>query len=101
MSVERAAVRLKVRMRRQHRIYDPGRPLRLWVVLDESVLHRVVGSPEIMREQLEHLTQHVAAYQRAGPPLHGRRPPGSARTVLPPEVRRQRPGRSGAPGTVH
>ncbi|MCX4580811.1 helix-turn-helix domain-containing protein [Streptomyces sp. NBC_01571] len=55
ISVEQAAARLKVRMRRQHRIYDPGRPLRLWVVLDESVLHRVVGSPEIMREQLEHL----------------------------------------------
>ncbi|WP_393072204.1 DUF5753 domain-containing protein [Streptomyces sp. LN704] len=55
ISAEQAAARLKVRMRRQHRIYDPGRPLRLWVVLDESVLHRVVGSPEIMREQLEHL----------------------------------------------
>lgn len=42
-------------MRRQHRIYDPARPLRLWVVLDESVLRRVVGGPDIMREQLEHL----------------------------------------------
>jgi hypothetical protein len=42
-------------MRRQHRIYDPARPLRLWAVLDESALRRVVGSPEIMREQLEHL----------------------------------------------
>ncbi|MFD3843812.1 DUF5753 domain-containing protein, partial [Streptomyces sp. NPDC058642] len=29
--------------------------LRLWVVLDESVLHRVVTSPDVMREQLEHL----------------------------------------------
>ncbi|MER7981349.1 helix-turn-helix transcriptional regulator [Streptomyces sp. NPDC095817] len=55
LTAEQAATRLKVRLRRQHRIYNPARPLRLSVVLDESVLHRVVGSPEIMREQLEHL----------------------------------------------
>ena len=55
LTAEQAATRLKVRLRRQHRIYNPDRPLRLWVVLDESVLRRVVGSPEIMREQLEHL----------------------------------------------
>jgi transcriptional regulator with XRE-family HTH domain len=55
VTAEQAAGRLKVRLRRQHRIYDPASPLRLWVILDESVLHRVVGSPEIMREQLEHL----------------------------------------------
>ncbi|MFV8131946.1 helix-turn-helix domain-containing protein [Streptomyces syringium] len=54
-TAEQAATRLKVRLRRQHRIYDPARPLRLWVVLDESALRRVVGSPDIMREQLEHL----------------------------------------------
>ncbi|MFI9742401.1 helix-turn-helix domain-containing protein [Streptomyces sp. NPDC052494] len=55
VTVEQAAARLKVRLRRQHRIYDPARRLRLWVVLDESALRRVVGSREIMREQLEHL----------------------------------------------
>ncbi|WP_330308637.1 MULTISPECIES: helix-turn-helix transcriptional regulator [unclassified Streptomyces] len=55
LTAEQAATRLKVRLRRQHRIYDPARPLRLWVVLDESALRRVVGSPAIMREQLEHL----------------------------------------------
>jgi transcriptional regulator with XRE-family HTH domain len=55
LTVEQAAARLKVRLRRQHRIYDPARRLRLWVVLDESALQRVVGSREIMREQLEHL----------------------------------------------
>ena len=55
VTAEQAAGRLKVRLRRQHRIYDPASPLRLWVILDESALHRVVGSPEIMREQLEHL----------------------------------------------
>ncbi|MDH6221063.1 helix-turn-helix domain-containing protein [Streptomyces pseudovenezuelae] len=55
LTAEQAATRLKVRLRRQHRIYNPASPLRLWVVLDESVLRRVVGSPDIMREQLEHL----------------------------------------------
>ncbi|MFF8280094.1 helix-turn-helix domain-containing protein [Streptomyces lateritius] len=55
VTVEQAAARLRVRLRRQHRIYDPSRRLRLWVVLDESALRRIVGSREIMREQLEHL----------------------------------------------
>ena len=55
VTVEQAAARLKVRLRRQYRVYDLARRLHLWVVLDESALRRVVGSPEIMREQLEHL----------------------------------------------
>ncbi|MDW4907245.1 helix-turn-helix transcriptional regulator [Streptomyces sp. ADMS] len=55
LTAEQAATHLKVRLRRQHRIYDPACPLRLWAVLDESALHRVVGSPDVMREQLEHL----------------------------------------------
>ncbi|MFI9393660.1 helix-turn-helix domain-containing protein [Streptomyces bauhiniae] len=49
--------RVKVRMRRQERVTDEGNPLRLWVVLDEAALHRVVGSKLIMREQLEHLIE--------------------------------------------
>ncbi|MFE9468550.1 helix-turn-helix domain-containing protein [Streptomyces virginiae] len=55
LTAGQATARLKVRLRRQHRIYDPAGRLRLWVVLDESVLRRVVGSPAVMREQLEHL----------------------------------------------
>jgi transcriptional regulator with XRE-family HTH domain len=55
LTAEQAAARLKVRLRRQHRIYDPARPLRLWLVLDEAVLRRVVGSHDVMREQLEYL----------------------------------------------
>ncbi|MFF1296959.1 MULTISPECIES: helix-turn-helix domain-containing protein [unclassified Streptomyces] len=55
LTAEEAGARLKVRLRRQHRIYNPSRPLRLWVVLDETSLRRVVGSPDVMREQLEHL----------------------------------------------
>ncbi|MFG3369663.1 helix-turn-helix domain-containing protein [Streptomyces sp. NPDC090032] len=56
LTAEQAAARLKVRLRKQHRIYDPAGPLRLSVIVDESALRRVVGSPDIMREQLEHLS---------------------------------------------
>ncbi|MFD3590226.1 helix-turn-helix domain-containing protein [Streptomyces sp. NPDC058683] len=55
VTAEQAARRLKVLLRRQHRIYDPTSPLRLRVVLEESALRRVVGGPDVMREQLEHL----------------------------------------------
>ncbi|WP_328475768.1 helix-turn-helix domain-containing protein [Streptomyces sp. NBC_00377] len=55
LTAGQTATRLKVRLRRQHRIYNPARPLRLWVILDESALRRVVGGPDIMGEQLEHL----------------------------------------------
>jgi transcriptional regulator with XRE-family HTH domain len=49
--------RVLVRMRRQDRIAAEGEPLRLWVVLDEAALRRVVGSRQVMREQLEHLAE--------------------------------------------
>ncbi|MER5569795.1 helix-turn-helix transcriptional regulator [Streptomyces goshikiensis] len=55
ITAEEVATRLEVRLRRQHRAHHPARSLRLWVVLDESVLHRAVGTAETMREQLEHL----------------------------------------------
>ncbi|MEV2247561.1 helix-turn-helix transcriptional regulator [Streptomyces sp. NPDC049970] len=55
VTAEQTSNRLKVRLRRQHRIYDPADPLRLSVILDESTLRRVVGGPGLMREQLEHL----------------------------------------------
>ncbi|MBT2402136.1 MULTISPECIES: helix-turn-helix transcriptional regulator [unclassified Streptomyces] len=56
-TAEQAATRLQVRMRRQDRLRAPGNPLRLWAVLDESALWRVVGSREVMRKQLDHLTR--------------------------------------------
>ncbi|MFF2201500.1 helix-turn-helix domain-containing protein [Streptomyces sp. NPDC058145] len=49
--------RVQVRMRRQERITAEGNALRLWVVLDEAALRRVVGSRLVMREQLEHLVE--------------------------------------------
>ncbi|WP_328299911.1 helix-turn-helix domain-containing protein [Streptomyces sp. NBC_00435] len=53
---DQAAALLQVRLRRQDRLNERGNPLRLSAVLDESALRRVVGSREVMREQLEHLT---------------------------------------------
>ncbi|GAA2240251.1 transcriptional regulator [Streptomyces ruber] len=47
--------RVKVRMRRQERISSPDYPLRLWTVLDEAALRRVIGGRDVMREQLQHL----------------------------------------------
>ncbi|ANH92017.1 MULTISPECIES: helix-turn-helix transcriptional regulator [unclassified Streptomyces] len=49
--------RVQVRMRRQERIAAAENPLRLWTVLDEAALRRVVGGPALMREQLEHLVE--------------------------------------------
>ncbi|MFJ6633968.1 helix-turn-helix domain-containing protein [Streptomyces sp. NPDC091376] len=49
--------RVQVRLRRQERISSPDGPLRLWAVVDEAALRRVVGNKEMMREQLEHLVE--------------------------------------------
>jgi hypothetical protein len=49
--------RVQVRMRRQERISAPESPLRLWTVLDEAALRRVVGNRSLMREQLEYLVE--------------------------------------------
>ncbi|MEE1764714.1 MULTISPECIES: helix-turn-helix domain-containing protein [unclassified Streptomyces] len=49
--------RVEVRIRRQDRVTTDTNPLRLWTVLDEAALRRVVGSKSVMREQLEHLIE--------------------------------------------
>ncbi|MBB1243468.1 helix-turn-helix domain-containing protein [Streptomyces durbertensis] len=49
--------RVRVRMRRQQRISSPEKPLRLWAVLDEAALRRVVGGRQTMIAQLEHLLE--------------------------------------------
>ncbi|RDG33959.1 helix-turn-helix domain-containing protein [Streptomyces corynorhini] len=49
--------RVGVRMRRQDRVNTPDNPLRLWAVVDEAALRRVVGNKQLMREQLEHLVE--------------------------------------------
>ena len=45
-----------IRMKRQEVLTRP-KPPRLWAILDESVIRRVVGSREIMKEQLEQLLE--------------------------------------------
>ncbi|UNO41460.1 helix-turn-helix transcriptional regulator [Streptomyces sp. MST-110588] len=57
LTPEQLEKRIQVRMRRQDRVQNPDSPLRLWVVLDESALRRVVGNHLIMREQLDHLVE--------------------------------------------
>jgi transcriptional regulator with XRE-family HTH domain len=51
--------RVQVKMTRQ-RVLARDDPLRMTVVLDESAVLRAVGSPQIMREQLAHLTAMAA-----------------------------------------
>jgi transcriptional regulator with XRE-family HTH domain len=48
--------RVEVRMSRQQVLLREDRP-RLWAVIDEAVIRRVVGSPAIMRTQLQHLVE--------------------------------------------
>ncbi|MFG2963184.1 Scr1 family TA system antitoxin-like transcriptional regulator [Streptomyces sp. NPDC048288] len=58
-SKEQLEERVAARMGRQGRLGAADRP-ELWVVLDEAVLRRPVGGPEVMREQLERLLDGVA-----------------------------------------
>ncbi|WP_055557830.1 helix-turn-helix transcriptional regulator [Streptomyces sp. NBRC 110028] len=54
---DQIAQRVQVRLRRQERITDPLAPLRLWAVVDEAAMRRVVGSHKIMSDQLEYLVR--------------------------------------------
>ncbi len=53
---ERVEEAVEVRLRRQ-RILTRNPPLQLAVVLDEAVLHRAVGGPAVMGQQLESLIE--------------------------------------------
>ncbi|MGC9540849.1 helix-turn-helix domain-containing protein [Streptomyces sp. UG1] len=48
--------RVELRTRRRELLHRPDAP-RLWAIMDESVLLRVLGSREVMRAQLEHLVE--------------------------------------------
>ncbi len=48
---------LTVGIRRQDRIVDGEKPIRLDFLLDESVLRRVVGSRAVMADQMRHLAE--------------------------------------------
>jgi transcriptional regulator with XRE-family HTH domain len=47
--------RIELRLRRQEVLTRPSDPLQCWVVLDEAVLWRAIGGPQVMRAQLDHL----------------------------------------------
>jgi transcriptional regulator with XRE-family HTH domain len=51
--------RVELRMKRQALLIQ-DEPLELWVVLDEAAIRRLVGSPDVMRGQLEHLVSATA-----------------------------------------
>lgn len=53
-SEEEIERRVELRLRRQSLLEREDSPT-LWVVMEEAVLHRTVGSPRVMREQLERL----------------------------------------------
>src|SRR5215831_5036997 len=48
--------RVEVRLARQEILTRDNRP-RLWAVIDEAVIHRVVGGVSVMRRQLRHLAE--------------------------------------------
>ncbi|MCX5418751.1 helix-turn-helix transcriptional regulator [Streptomyces sp. NBC_00078] len=48
--------RVDLRLRRQGLLAGSDAPT-LWVVMEEAVLHRVVGGPEVMREQIDRLLE--------------------------------------------
>jgi hypothetical protein len=48
--------RVSMRITRQELLTKAGGP-RLWAVVDEAVLRRPIGSPEVFRSQLEHLIE--------------------------------------------
>lgn len=54
LSAEEIERLVDLRMKRQEILNRP-QPPHLWAILDESVIRRVVGSREVMREQLDHL----------------------------------------------
>ena len=49
--------RTDLRIERQQKILDKPNPPQLWAVLDEAVLRRPIGGPEVMRAQLEALIE--------------------------------------------
>jgi hypothetical protein len=57
MSEEEIESRVEIRARRQEILTAAEDPTVLWAVLDEAVIRRVVGGPDVMRGQLERLLE--------------------------------------------
>ncbi|MFF5265183.1 helix-turn-helix transcriptional regulator [Actinomadura viridis] len=52
--------RVELRLERQRHLLHGSNPLFVWALVSESALHHLVGGPEVMIEQLEHLKAMVA-----------------------------------------
>jgi hypothetical protein len=48
---------IALRMERQQVLHQSADPLRLWAVMDEAVLRRQVGGPDVMRQQIRHIAE--------------------------------------------
>ncbi|MFJ8488579.1 helix-turn-helix domain-containing protein [Streptomyces sp. NPDC094038] len=48
---------IEIRMRRKEVVTRSDRPVEIQAILDEAVLRRVYGGPEVMREQYRHLAE--------------------------------------------
>jgi transcriptional regulator with XRE-family HTH domain len=53
--------RVQIRLTRQQQVLQRSEPPEIRAVLDEAVLRRITGSPEVMRQQLLHLVELAAA----------------------------------------
>jgi hypothetical protein len=77
--------RVELRLERQRRMWEPGAPV-LWALIDEGVLHRPVGGPLVMRDQLTHLLhvlkQPGVRLQIASYAASAQATPGAAVTYL-------------------
>jgi len=59
MANERVDQLVALRMRRQKMFSRPDAP-RVWMVLDESVLHRPIGGFDVLKKQIEYLLEITA-----------------------------------------
>ncbi|GAA2473479.1 hypothetical protein Ahu01nite_047050 [Winogradskya humida] len=58
MTEEKSVLRSRVHMARQ-RILENEKPPKLWVVLDQAVLHPGIGDRRVMRNQIQHLLTRI------------------------------------------
>jgi transcriptional regulator with XRE-family HTH domain len=47
----------ELRLKRQEKLERQPDPLELWLILDETVIRRAIGGPEVMGRQLKHLIE--------------------------------------------
>lgn len=57
VSVKRTDEQIEVRRVRQQALVRKENPLKLSAIVDEAVLHRVVGGPEVMERQITHVIE--------------------------------------------